>query len=105
MSDKCNNIHCEYNSWRFCQVSNEAEECEAHKPYPNESPSSPRTSGSPTASRADSVEGTASQLAPVLRPAVGAASEDCVIGFAQPDESPSTAGYDDNNLMNLKSNP
>ena len=45
----------------------------AHKPAPNESPSSPRTSGSPTGSRSDSVEGTAVQLAPVLRPAVGAA--------------------------------
>lgn len=50
MSDKCNNLHCEYNSWRFCQVSNEAEECEAHKPYPNESVSPSRTRGSLTAS-------------------------------------------------------
>ena len=41
---------------------------QVHKPAANESVSSSRTSGSPTAERADSVEATASQLAPVLRP-------------------------------------
>jgi len=58
------------NPYRDCNL------CPAHKPDPNESPSSPRMSGSPTGSRSDSpIEGTDSQLAPVLRPAVGAASE------------------------------
>ena len=37
-------------------------------PEPNESPSSPRTRGSSTAKRAKELEGTGSQLAPVLRP-------------------------------------
>jgi hypothetical protein len=47
----------------------------AHKPEPDEAAESARTSGSPTASRSGSVGTTAPQLAPVLRPAVGAASE------------------------------
>ena len=44
----------------------------AQFPEPDEAAESARTSGSPTATRSDSVGTTALQLAPVLRPAVGA---------------------------------
>jgi len=47
-------------------------ECPAHKPEPDEAAESARTSGSPTAARSDSCGTTAVQLAPVLRPDVGA---------------------------------
>jgi len=44
------------------------DECPYAHSVPNESPSSPRTRGSSTAARAKELEGTVSQLAPVLRP-------------------------------------
>ena len=56
-----------------CETCIKRFDCKIHEQALNESVSSSRTSGSPTASRADSVEATASQLAPVLRPEVVAA--------------------------------
>ena len=67
--------HCEYYFSGVCKINGSCSE-KVFRPEPNESPSSPRTSGSLPASQADSAfEGTGSQLSPVLRPAVGAASE------------------------------
>jgi hypothetical protein len=80
MSVNCKYSPCCYNDAGECRYGYERCKWRAHKPKPNESTSSPRTSGSPTASRSDSpVEVTAVQLAPVLRPEVVAASEggDC----------------------------
>ena len=63
--DDCTELYCK-KDWETCAYF-------GHKPDPNESPSSPRTSGSPTGSRSDSaIEGTGTQLAPVLRPDCGA---------------------------------
>ena len=75
MSEACNNPTCGQQRDGVC-IALITHLCAAHKPDPNESPSSPRTSGSPTASRSDScIEGTGTQLAPVLRPEVGASSQ------------------------------
>ena len=76
MNEKCEYDFCAQNKDGICEEVTCTGNVKVHKPEPNESPSSPRTSGSPTATRSDSpVEGTAVQLAPVIRPAVGAASE------------------------------
>lgn len=69
MSVECKKLACKkYKYPGECTSLSGCTYSEAHEPAPNESPSSPQTSGSPTAARSDSVEGTASQLAPVLRP-------------------------------------
>jgi hypothetical protein len=75
MSESAKFFNCSPGLQNFCKTKTKGCNCQAHKPEPNESVSPSRTSGSPTASRSDSVEAAASQLAPVLRPASGAASE------------------------------
>ena len=68
MSGFCGYGKCDLNDNYSCVINPIYCPYRAHKPEPNESVSPSRTSGSPTALRADSVEATASQLAPVLRP-------------------------------------
>jgi hypothetical protein len=61
--DTTPNYHCDDCDTRADEL------CPHAHSGPNESPSSPRTSGSPTGSRSDSaIEGTGTQLASVLRP-------------------------------------
>ena len=65
MSGKCLAAECKSNSGLgYCRREGSCK-YEAHKPDPNESPSSPRTIGSLPASTGHiSVEGTGTQLAP-----------------------------------------
>ena len=75
MNVKCKNRFegCEHDSSEGCTYSGKCIE-QVHNTEPDEAAESARTSGSPTASRSDSViEGTV-QLAPVLRPDSGAAN-------------------------------
>ena len=73
MNVKCKNRFegCEHDSSEGCTYSGKCID-HVHNTEPDEAAESARTSGSPTASRSDSVGTTALQLAPVLRPAVGA---------------------------------